>query len=253
MASRADTEGPVKYDEAQLKLLSLLVSKPELKDAAATKLAAVAEELEKTVSSDTGMTDVEAPVPVPRSVHHELLQKVPEEPSPIKKLKNGFVGFKSHYFEKESDLFEPLKTGQSPKVFIIACCDSRVSPDTIMSASPGEVFTLRNIANLVPPMEEAGKLHSTSAALEYAVLHLKVEHIIVKGHRACGGINALMTSEPDAEPATINGARSYIGDWMAIAAPARAKTLEECKGKDLDTQLRYCEKESVNNSQRNHI
>jgi carbonic anhydrase len=147
-------------------------------------------------------------------------------------------------------LFEPLKDGQTPKVLMIACCDSRVSPDTILGAPPGEVFTVRNIANLIPPMEDAGGLHGTSAALEYAVLHLKVEHIIVKGHRACGGIKALMTMK-EAPKTSDNGPKSFIGDWMNIAAPAKSKTLTECKDKDLETQLRFCEKESINNSLNN--
>ena len=98
---------------------------------------------------------------------------------------------------------------------VIACCDSRSAPETIFDAGPGELFVLRNVANLVPPYKPDEHHHGTSAALEFAVQSLKVKHIVVMGHGRCGGINAAL--KPSSEPLSPG---DFIGRWMNLVAPA---------------------------------
>ena len=98
---------------------------------------------------------------------------------------------------------------------VIACCDSRSAPETIFHAAPGEIFVVRNVANLVPPYEPEGSHRSTPAALEFAVLGLRVRHIVVLGHGRCGGIRAAL--HPEAEPLSPG---DFIGKWMALLGPA---------------------------------
>ena len=98
---------------------------------------------------------------------------------------------------------------------VIACCDSRLAPETIFNAGPGELFVVRNVANLVPPCEPDSDYHGTSAALEFAVQSLKVRHIVVLGHGRCGGIRAAL--HPEAEPLTPG---DFIGKWMTLLGPA---------------------------------
>ena len=102
---------------------------------------------------------------------------------PIEKLMDGFRSFRDNRFEDQRDTYETLvDKGQNPKVAVIACSDSRVDPAMLLQVDPGELFVIRNVANLVPPHEIEGNYHGTSAALEYAVFHLEVEHLIVLGH-----------------------------------------------------------------------
>jgi len=151
----------------------------------------------------------------------------------------GFRTFQKDYFGPEVSLFEPLKQGQSPKVMVIGCSDSRVDPAILTNSAPGEIFTVRNVANLVPPCEEDGGRHGVSAALEFAVCQLEVEHIIVLGHSQCGGINALMSGD-----CGCNG-RSFISRWMSIAEQARQKVLAELPDKDPKQQQRAAEQAAI--------
>ncbi|MNL23882.1 Carbonic anhydrase 1 [compost metagenome] len=105
--------------------------------------------------------------------------------------------------------------GQKPHTLIIACCDSRAAPEMIFDAGPGELFVVRNVANLVPPYEPDGNYHATSAALEFAVQSLRVRDIIVMGHGRCGGIKAAL--DPNAEPLSPG---DFIGKWMGLLKPA---------------------------------
>src|ERR687894_2283703 len=115
------------------------------------------------------------------------------------RLTEGYRAFLDGRFPSEKSRFEALaEKGQSPEVMVIGCCDSRVSPEVIFDASPGELFVVRNVANLVPPYETGGEYHGTSAALEFAVQALKVRHIVVLGHARCGGIRAF--AAPSEEP-----------------------------------------------------
>ena len=107
------------------------------------------------------------------------------------------------------------REGQTPETLVIACCDSRAAPETIFDCGPGELFVIRNVANLIPPYEPDAQFHSTSAALEFAVQSLKVKHIVVLGHGRCGGIKAAL--DPSAEPLSPG---DFIGKWMGLVAPA---------------------------------
>lgn len=157
----------------------------------------------------------------------------------ILKLLSGFKKFREKYFTEDESLALKYFETQSPKTLIIACSDSRVDPALISSASPGELFVVRNVANLVPPYETAlqGR-HGVSAAIEFAILQLKVQNVIVLGHRQCGGIRALMENDmktPD----------SFVTSWMSIAEPAKDRVLEALPFADLETQCRSCEQESI--------
>ncbi|MCK5551037.1 MAG: carbonic anhydrase, partial [Hyphomicrobiaceae bacterium] len=108
-------------------------------------------------------------------------------------LVNGYRRFQSNLNRPETDLYRSLaEEGQAPKTMVIACCDSRVDPAAIFNAGPGELFVVRNVANLVPPFEPHGDYHGTSAALEFAVNGLGVETILVMGHARCGGVRAFL-------------------------------------------------------------
>ena len=134
-----------------------------------------------------------------------------------RRLLDGYANFRSGHYAAEAERYRRLGTGsQTPKVMIIACCDSRAAPETIFDAGPGEIFVVRNVANLVPPYTPDGGHHATSAALEFAVLALGVQHIVVMGHGRCGGIRAAVH---DAIPLTHT---DFIGSWMrAIKDVAR--------------------------------
>lgn len=151
----------------------------------------------------------------------------------------GFRSFQKDYFGPESSQFEQLKQGQSPNTMIIGCSDSRVDPAILTNCAPGEIFSVRNVANLVPPYIEDGGQHGVSSALEFAVCHLGVEHIIVLGHSQCGGINALMVGSCGCK------GDSFISNWMSIAAPAREKVLAELPGKEPELQQRAAEQAAI--------
>ncbi|MGI9511006.1 MAG: carbonic anhydrase [Geminicoccaceae bacterium] len=128
----------------------------------------------------------------------------------------GYRAFRDGRFTTEQERYRLLaETGQKPETLIIACCDSRAAPETIFNASPGEVFVVRNVANLVPPYEPDGHYHSTSAALEFAVQSLKVDNILVLGHGRCGGIQAALN--PSEEPLS---AGDFIGKWVQLLEDA---------------------------------
>lgn len=126
------------------------------------------------------------------------------------RLLNGYLNFRSGRYSDESERYKKLGEGQQkPSVMIIACCDSRAAPETIFDAGPGEIFVMRNVANLVPPYAPDGKHHATSAAIEFAVIGLNVKHIVVMGHGRCGGIRAVVDSS---DPLS---AGDFIGKWMS--------------------------------------
>jgi len=136
-------------------------------------------------------------------------------------LVDGYRSFLGDRFTRERQRYESLaESGQSPEILIIGCCDSRVSPEVIFDAGPGEIFVVRNVGNIVPPYETHGQFHGTSAALEFAVEALKVKHIVVMGHASCGGIRSFAQKSPPLSSG------DFIGRWMSIIAPA-ADTLED--------------------------
>ena len=165
------------------------------------------------------------------------------------KLIAGFRRFREKYFlpdNPEGSVYHRLAaSGQTPKTLLIGCSDSRVDPAIMTDASPGELFVVRNVANLVPPCEHSAVgFHGTSSALEFAVVNLKVENIIVLGHRQCGGILALMNGATDR-------ADSFVGQWMSIAEEARRRVLQNHPNADAETKWRLAELESIKVSVRN--
>jgi carbonic anhydrase len=134
-------------------------------------------------------------------------------------LVDGYRRFRAEAWPRERQRFEELaKSGQKPHTMVIACSDSRIDPQLIFDTRPGELFVVRNVANLVPPYAPDAHYHGTSAALEFAVRALQVEHIVVLGHAMCGGVAALL-----ADDAPTTG--DFVRPWMSLAAPARARTI----------------------------
>src|ERR671912_1326000 len=130
------------------------------------------------------------------------------------RLTQGYRAFLGDRFQREQSRYRDLADGQAPDVMVISCCDSRVSPEVIFDASPGELFVVRNVANLVPPYETGGEYHGTSAALEFAVQALRVKHIVILGHARCGGIQAFADDSAPLSPG------DFIGRWMTLIKPA---------------------------------
>ena len=132
----------------------------------------------------------------------------------------GYRTFATQRLPTEQSRYRELsERGQSPQVMVIGCCDSRVSPEVIFDAEPGELFVVRNVANIVPPYAPDGQAHGVSAALEFGVQVLRVKHIVVLGHAQCGGIRAL--AQEDAAPLSPG---DFIGRWMALLTPTLEAT-----------------------------
>ena len=131
------------------------------------------------------------------------------------RLVDGYRSFVDTRLPLERSRFEKLAaSGQRPEVMVICCCDSRVSPEVIFDAHPGELFVVRNVANLVPPYSPSGFTHGVSAALEFAVQGLKVKYIVVMGHTHCGGVRAYSEHRNRLNPG------DFIDNWMSLIAPA---------------------------------
>ena len=145
-------------------------------------------------------------------------------------LLDGIKGFQDRYYHLEPDRMKALsEKGQSPRVLLIACSDSRVDPAILTGAEPGDLFVIRNVANLVPPFELEGHVDGARAAIEYAVRDLKVNHIVVLGHASCGGIKALLGS--------LSGQkieRDFIGSWVSIALDGCSRYLHNPNGKNVE-------------------
>ena len=151
-----------------------------------------------------------------------------------KSLEDGYRLWRESRLPQEKGRLAQLAAlGQAPQALIIGCCDSRVSPETIFSSGPGELFVLRNVANVVPPYRPDGKHHGTSAAIEFAIVGLSVPHVVVMGHSQCGGIRAHLN------PATDTGG-DFIGPWMDLIKGAKEEALSGnagLKGKALETAV----------------
>jgi len=139
-------------------------------------------------------------------------------------LIDGYRRFRETGWGRERERWAELAEGQSPKVMVIACSDSRVDPAQIFDVRPGEIFVVRNVANLVPPYETGGGHHGVSAALEFAVTQLQVEEVIVLGHGFCGGSAAALTGQFDDAP---HGEGHFIADWIQLLEAAREKVRGE--------------------------
>ena len=154
-------------------------------------------------------------------------------------LIKGFRRFRELHFAKDAERFQELvQFGQTPKALVVACCDSRVDPALVLDCAPGDLFVIRNVANLVPPAENLGHYHGTSAALEFGVCNLAVPHIIVLGHAQCGGIHALLEGGVAKE-------NSFIAEWMKIAEVARNLTEQEFAGASDKLRHRACEQQAI--------
>lgn len=136
------------------------------------------------------------------------------------RLLDGYAAFRLGRYQSENERYRRLaESGQDPGVLVVACCDSRAAPELIFDASPGEIFVVRNVANLVPPYTPDGEYHGTSAALEFAVMGLKVHDIVVMGHGRCGGIGvALNAHSVPLSPG------DFIGKWISLLE----KPVAEC-------------------------
>lgn len=153
----------------------------------------------------------------------------------------GYRRFRDTHWQRERARWSELAEGQSPKVMIIACSDSRVDPTQIFDVSPGEIFVVRNVAALVPPFETGGGRHGVSAALEFAVTQLEVEEIVVMGHGMCGGCQAALTANfADAAP----GEGGFIAHWIDLLDEARETVIAE-HGAEGDTAVHAMEHEAV--------
>ncbi|HEY3423169.1 MAG TPA: carbonic anhydrase [Negativicutes bacterium] len=156
----------------------------------------------------------------------------------MQKLLEGIVQFRRGDFEAHRDLFKGLKAEQKPHTLFITCSDSRVDPNMITGTLPGELFIIRNIANLVPPYRETLEYVATSSAIEYAVLSLGVENIIVCGHSNCGGCAACL------KPSEFLAEMPHTRKWLELAFPVRDRILQEIPEDDPET--RKCTMEQAN-------
>ncbi|MCH9643265.1 MAG: carbonic anhydrase [Gammaproteobacteria bacterium] len=139
----------------------------------------------------------------------------------FEKILSGYHRFREKYAAGDDTLMQKLAShGQQPDAMIVACCDSRVDPAVILQCDPGDLFTARNIANIIPPFEKDNSHHGTSAALEYGVCHLNVKHLIILGHSQCGGIQALLSND-DMENS------DFISSWVSLVE-TESKDLDDC-------------------------
>jgi carbonic anhydrase len=159
--------------------------------------------------------------------------------SEIQKLITGFRRFQENYFGGDQELFRQLKEGQKPSAMVIACSDSRVDPAILLDCQPGDLFMVRNVANLVPPYEHGMGLHGVSTALEFGVCVLGVQHLIVLGHSSCGGVRALMQGIP------AGASGEFIINWVNIAKRAKQRVHEEMPQAPDDKKLCACEQASI--------
>ncbi|MFZ6781125.1 carbonic anhydrase [Undibacterium sp. Ji83W] len=163
----------------------------------------------------------------------------------IQQFIEGFQRFQSKYFAGEDKLFEKLNHGQNPTTLLIGCCDSRVDPALLLDCDPGDIFVVRNVANLVPPCNESAQQHGVSAAIQFAVEALNVKRIIVMGHEKCGGIRALMQGYKPSRKI------DFIGRWMKIVEPVKQQVLQQLANCSESEQIRACELGAIINSLNN--
>jgi carbonic anhydrase len=168
-------------------------------------------------------------------------QPAPPPPAFPERLLEGYRSFLDDRFTRERSRYEELaQSGQTPKIMLIGCCDSRVAPETIFDARPGEMFVVRNVANLVPPFSPDDQMHGTSAALEYGVQALKVAHIVVMGHGRCGGIRAFAD---DKQGPLSPG--DFIGKWIALLNPAAQRSGGRGRNESLEVYVERLGQASV--------
>ena len=165
----------------------------------------------------------------------------------IEQLIDGYHTFRQTYIANEKSGYDDLvRNGQRPKILMVACSDSRVDPALVMNCAPGDLFVIRNVANLVPPYEDDKSYHGTSAALEFGVCGLGIHHIILFGHTQCGGIQALLE-----HPLKKGEKPSFISKWMDLAQPAQEAVLKFHADASLEEKVTHCGHYSLINSLNN--
>ncbi len=166
----------------------------------------------------------------------------------IKQLIEGNKEFRKKFFGSKNTFFDELiEHGQKPKTMIISCSDSRVDPAMIFDCVPGQLFVVRNIANLIPPYETNETYHGVSAALEFGVCVLQVQQIIILGHTYCGGIKTLLETGSNLQ----ENKHRFIAKWMDIALPAYKKTMAEHAQASFHEKTVMCERYALINSLHN--
>ena len=164
----------------------------------------------------------------------------------LERLLKGFADFRLGYYQDHRDLFDKLAAeGQSPKILIVACADARVDPGILTQTKPGDIFTVRNVAAMVPPAQVPPdrRHHGTSAAIEFAVRGLGVEHVVVLGHALCGGIGALVDGRD-----SIYADYDYLSTWTSIAQEVRDNAVRALKDRPREQVARAVEQAVVLNS-----
>ncbi|CAM0951748.1 unnamed protein product [Alopecurus aequalis] len=173
---------------------------------------------------------------------HDTVNEADGDYDAFGNMKARFMDFKQRNYVENFSKYQDLAEQQTPEFMVVACADSRVCPTSILGLQPGDAFTVRNIANLVPPYEHGAS--ETTAALEFAVNTLKVPNVLVVGHSRCGGIQALMSmknKKDDSGPGFIRG-------WVSLGKSARLSTEAAAGNLNFESQCRHCEKESINSS-----
>lgn len=155
----------------------------------------------------------------------------------FEKILEGYHTFREKYVHDDKSIMQHLSIhGQKPDVMVVACCDARVDPALMLQCDPGDLFVVRNVANIVPPYEKDAAHHGTSAALEFGICGLKVEHLILLGHSQCGGIQALLENHQHPE-----NKNDFINSWVSIVET------NDCKTKDTDDYARFALQKSYDN------
>jgi carbonic anhydrase len=159
------------------------------------------------------------------------------------KILNGYENFREKYVHGDNSVLQYLSDyGQKPKIMVVACCDSRVDPALIFQCDPGDLFVVRNVANIVPPYEKDDFHHGTSAALEFAIKSLKVNHLILLGHSQCGGIEALLHSHHHPEAELHHN--DFINHWVSLV---ETDELQNASPDDPDEYAKLALKKSYKN------
>jgi carbonic anhydrase len=158
----------------------------------------------------------------------------------LERFINGFQRFQQQYFEETPELYRDLCDGQHPGTLLIGCSDSRVDPALLLGCDPGDIFTVRNVANLVPPHDRRTGHQGVAAAIQFAVEQLGVGRIIVLGHARCGGIRALFSQHLPNEADT-----DFIGRWVGIAEPARQRVMRSMPEASVEAQRRAGEQGAI--------
>jgi carbonic anhydrase len=154
----------------------------------------------------------------------------------FKKMLQGYQAFRKKYALGDQSIMHYLSHhGQQPKIMVVACCDSRVDPALILQCDPGDLFVVRNVANIVPPYEKDEAHHGTSAALEFAVRFLKVKHLILLGHTQCGGIQALVNGND-------TNKNDFITNWVSLIKPTKpnSQDIDDCAKAALNQSYQNC-------------